>query len=116
MDSNATDGFRKLSHLLQSPPFPPQAVKNLLMLLCQPQQGVDDRAAAVMADNPELVASSLSRVMPTTLWLRFYSCLCLACCQQSVHGPLHLAAAVITDNTELFASILSKVLPLTLWP
>ena len=64
MDSNATDGFRKLSHLLQSPPFPPQTFNNLLMLYCKPQHAFYDLAAAVMADNPELVASSLSRVMP----------------------------------------------------
>lgn len=65
MDSNATDGFRKLSHLLQSPPFPPQTFNNLLMLYCKPQHAFYDLAAAVMADNPELVASSLSKVCCT---------------------------------------------------
>ena len=62
MDSNATDGFRKLSHLLQSPPFPPPTFNKLLMLYCKPQHAFYDLAAAVMADNPELVASSLSKV------------------------------------------------------
>ena len=62
MDSNATDGFRKLSHLLQSVPFPPPTFNNILMLYCKPQHGFYDLAAAVMADNPDLVASSLSKV------------------------------------------------------
>lgn len=62
MDSNATDGFRKLSHLLQSPPFPPPTLNNILMLYCKPQHAFYDLAAAVMADNPELVASSLTKV------------------------------------------------------
>ncbi|DBA87125.1 TPA: hypothetical protein ACH3X2_005245 [Trebouxia sp. C0005] len=61
MDSDPTGGFRKLSHLLQSPPFPPQTFCNILMLYCKPQHAFYDLAADVMADNADLVATNLSK-------------------------------------------------------
>jgi len=65
MDSDPTGGFRKLSHLLQSPPFPPQTFCNILMLYCKPQHAFYDLAADVMADNADLVATNLSKVALT---------------------------------------------------
>ena len=65
MDSEPTGGFRKLSHLLQSPPFPPQTFCNILMLYCKPQHAFYDLAADVMADNADLVATNLSKVCLT---------------------------------------------------
>ena len=64
MDSDPTGGFRKLSHLLQSPPFPPQTFCNILMLYCKPQHAFYDLAADIMAENSDLVATSLSKVIP----------------------------------------------------
>ena len=70
MDSDPTGGFRKLSHLLQSPPFPPQTFCNILMLYCKPQHAFYDLAADVMAENADLVATSLSKVawLPKTIF------------------------------------------------
>ena len=63
MDADPTGGFRKLSHLLQSPPFPPQTFCNILMLYCKPQHAFYDLAGTVMAEHPDLVATSLSKVL-----------------------------------------------------
>ena len=62
MDVDATGGFRKLSHLLQSPPFPPPTFCNILMLYCKPQHAFYDLAADIMAENTDLVATGLSKV------------------------------------------------------
>lgn len=56
MDTDPNGGFRKLTHLLQSPPFPPVTFANLLLLYCKPQRGLYDLAADVMAENPDLLA------------------------------------------------------------
>ena len=65
IDADPTSGFRKLGHLLQSPPFPPQTFCNILMLYCKPQHASYDLAGTVMAENPDLVATSLSKVTST---------------------------------------------------
>ena len=56
MDTDPNGGFRKLTHLLQSPPFPPVTFANLLLLYCKPQHSLYDLAADVMAENPDLLA------------------------------------------------------------
>ena len=56
MDADPNGGFRKLTHLLQSPPFPPVTFANLLLLYCKPQHGLYDLAADVMAESPDLLA------------------------------------------------------------
>ncbi|KAK9814353.1 hypothetical protein WJX72_004394 [[Myrmecia] bisecta] len=61
MDEDATGGFKKLNHLLQNPPFPPETFANLLLLYCKPQHAFYDLAADVMAENPHLVAKHLSK-------------------------------------------------------
>ena len=67
MDIDPTSGFRKLSHLLQAPPFPPPTFCNILMLYCKPQHAFYDLAADIMAENTDLVATSLSKVSPCRL-------------------------------------------------
>merc|ERR1719460_3635555 len=52
MDSNATEGFRKLNYLLQHPPFPPETLVNLLLLYCK--YNYYDLAADILAENAEL--------------------------------------------------------------
>ncbi|KAL3133916.1 hypothetical protein ABBQ32_008370 [Trebouxia sp. C0010 RCD-2024] len=61
MDIDPTGGFRKLSHLLQAPPFPAPTFCNILMLYCKPQHAFYDLAADIMAENSDLVATSLSK-------------------------------------------------------
>jgi len=58
MDSNATDGFRKLNYLISRPPFPPESFGNLLLLYCKHQYY--DMAADVSADNIHLHSTCLS--------------------------------------------------------
>lgn len=82
MDVDPTGGFRKLSHLLQSPPFPPPTFCNILMLYCKPQHAFYDLAADIMAENADLVATSLSKVWPLTcasLSVTQPTCNCLPC-------------------------------------
>jgi hypothetical protein len=43
--------------------FPPETFPNLLLLYASPAHGFLDLAADVMADNPQLVATTLSRVL-----------------------------------------------------
>lgn len=73
MDTAPGAGFKKLNFLVSSSAggdgagcagagAPPEAFANLLLLYCAPQQGFLDLAADVMAENPDLCASLLSRV------------------------------------------------------
>lgn len=59
MESDPTDGFNKLNHLLQNPPFPDETFQNLLILYCKPQHEFYDLAADVMAENPDMVREHL---------------------------------------------------------
>ena len=61
MDADPTGGFKKLNFLLQSPPFPPEAFPNLLLLYCKPCHAFYDLAADVIAENPQHVAKLLSK-------------------------------------------------------
>lgn len=59
MDTDPTGGFKKLNFLLQSSTFPPETFPNLLLLYCK--HGFLDLAADVLAENPQYVASLLSK-------------------------------------------------------
>jgi tetratricopeptide repeat protein 30 len=59
MDSNATEGFRKLNYLLQHPPFPPETLVNLLLLYCK--YNYYDLAADILAENAELTYKYLEQ-------------------------------------------------------
>jgi len=52
MDDDPTNGFKKLSFLLQNPPFPPETFPNLLLLYAQYEYF--DLAADVLAENADL--------------------------------------------------------------
>lgn len=58
METEPTDGFRKLNFLLSIPPFPPETFGNLLLLYCKYQYY--DLAADVLAEHAHLHATSLS--------------------------------------------------------
>jgi tetratricopeptide repeat protein 30 len=62
MGSAPGAGFKKLNYLISSGSFPPEAFANLLLLYCAPQHGFLDLAADVMAENPDLCVSLLSKV------------------------------------------------------
>ncbi|GBF97318.1 flagellar associated protein [Raphidocelis subcapitata] len=61
MGSDPAGGFRRLNHLLGLASFPPEAFPNLLLLYASPAHRFLDLAADVMADNPALVHSLLTR-------------------------------------------------------
>lgn len=67
MDKSPGAGFKKLNFLISSGNFPPETFANLLLLYCAPQHGFLDLAADVMAENPDLCATLLSKVS-ITLW------------------------------------------------
>ena len=54
--------FSKLHHLLTTSCFPAEAFSNLLLLYCSPQHALYDAAADLMAQNPDLVEGSISKV------------------------------------------------------
>ena len=54
--------FSRLHHLLTSNCFPAEAFSNLLLLYCSPQHALYDAAADLMAQNPDLVENSVSKV------------------------------------------------------
>ena len=58
MDDDATGGFRKLTFLLQHPPFPPETFGNLLLLHCK--YNYYDLAADILAENSHLTYKFLS--------------------------------------------------------
>lgn len=62
MDKSPGAGFKKLNFLISSGNFPPETFANLLLLYCAPQHGFLDLAADVMAENPDLCATLLSKV------------------------------------------------------
>lgn len=62
MDSDPRGGFKKLTFLLQSPPFPPETFANLLLLYCKPTHGFYDLAADVLAENPQYASKFLTQV------------------------------------------------------
>mmetsp|Transcript_16108 Transcript_16108/g.32071 ORF Transcript_16108/g.32071 Transcript_16108/m.32071 type:complete len:646 (+) Transcript_16108:16-1953(+) len=59
MDSDATQGFRKLNFLLSNPPFPPETFGNLLLLYTK--FGYYDLAADILADNAHLTFKFLTQ-------------------------------------------------------
>ncbi|CAG9466699.1 unnamed protein product [Pedinophyceae sp. YPF-701] len=60
-DDNPAESFRKLNHLLQNPPYPPEAFANLLLLYCNPRMEMYEWAADVLAGNEDLVQSNLAK-------------------------------------------------------
>ncbi|KAL2623478.1 hypothetical protein R1flu_003683 [Riccia fluitans] len=61
MEKDPTSGFRKLSFLLQNPPFPPETLGNLLLLYCNQSHAFYDLAADVMAENADYTTKYLSQ-------------------------------------------------------
>jgi len=61
MADDPTTGFKKLNHLLQIPPFPPETFHNLLLFYCKYQYY--DLAADVLAENSHLSFKYLSQHM-----------------------------------------------------
>ncbi|MCO5574755.1 hypothetical protein L7F22_028545 [Adiantum nelumboides] len=61
MDLDPAAGFRKLNFLIQNPPFPPEAYRNLLLLYCKPSHRFTELASMLMADNEELTSKVLSQ-------------------------------------------------------
>jgi tetratricopeptide repeat protein 30 len=58
MDKEATIGFKKMKHLIQNPPFPPETFANLLLLYCK--HGYYYLAADVLAENDHLSLNYLT--------------------------------------------------------
>lgn len=86
MDKSPGAGFKKLNFLISSGNFPPETFANLLLLYCAPQHGFLDLAADVMAENPDLCATLLSKVkeghsaaQPVPSYTP--ECVCWAVCQ-----------------------------------
>ncbi|KAI5061927.1 hypothetical protein GOP47_0022466 [Adiantum capillus-veneris] len=63
MDVDPAAGFRKLNFLIQNPPFPPEAYRNLLLLYSKPSHRFTELASMLMADHEELT----SKVLPQDL-------------------------------------------------
>lgn len=61
MDEDPNSGFKKLSFLLNNPPFPPETFGNILLLYVK--YGYFDLAADVMAEHSLLTYNLLSRDM-----------------------------------------------------
>uniref|UniRef100_A0A3B3C6I8 Tetratricopeptide repeat protein 30 n=1 Tax=Oryzias melastigma TaxID=30732 RepID=A0A3B3C6I8_ORYME len=61
MDSRPSEGFEKLSFLMQQPPFPPVCFGNLLLLYCKHEYF--DLVADVLAENAHLTYKFLSPYM-----------------------------------------------------
>ena len=59
MESDPNSGFKKLKHLIQHPPFPPETFGNLLLLYCKHQHYL--LAADILAENSHLSFSYLSQ-------------------------------------------------------
>ena len=57
MEKSPAEGFRKIRHILQTPPFPPEAFGNLLLLYIK--YDLHGLAADLLADNPILASSCL---------------------------------------------------------
>ena len=68
-EEDAAGCFSRLHHLLTSNCFPAEAFSNLLLLYCSPQHALYDAAADLMAQNQELVESSISKVSQPSLAL-----------------------------------------------
>lgn len=58
-DEDTSQSFRKLNHLLQNPPYPPEAFQNLLLLCCRPAVARYNLVADMMAENPDMAQSAL---------------------------------------------------------
>ncbi|KAL0486723.1 intraflagellar transport protein 70A [Acrasis kona] len=58
MDKEATIGFKKMKHLIQNPPFPPETFANLLLLYCK--HGYYYLAADILAENDHLSTNYLT--------------------------------------------------------
>jgi tetratricopeptide repeat protein 30 len=58
MDKEATTGFKKMKHLIQNPPFPPETFANLLLLYCK--HGYYYLAADILAENDHLSMNFLT--------------------------------------------------------
>ncbi|KAF0983617.1 hypothetical protein FDP41_010682 [Naegleria fowleri] len=59
METDPNAGFKKLKHLIQHPPFPPETFGNLLLLYCKHQHYL--LAADILAENSHLSFSYLSQ-------------------------------------------------------
>ena len=64
MDGKPSEGFQKLTFLLQQNPFPPETFGNLLLLYCKYEYY--DLAADVLAENAHLTYKYLT---PVRGWL-----------------------------------------------
>lgn len=58
IEEKTAEGFKKLNHLLQNPPFPPETFPNLLLLYCK--YSYFDMAADILAENTDLTYKSIS--------------------------------------------------------
>lgn len=58
MEDDPQNGFKKLTWLLQNPPFPPESFPNVLLLYCKYQYF--DVAADVLAENVDLTFKCIS--------------------------------------------------------
>ncbi|CAD8079796.1 unnamed protein product [Paramecium primaurelia] len=59
IEEKTAEGFKKLNHLLQNPPFPPETFSNLLLLYCK--YGYFDMAADILAENADLTFNTISQ-------------------------------------------------------
>ncbi|CAD8133084.1 unnamed protein product [Paramecium pentaurelia] len=59
LDPQTAEGFKKLNHLLQNPPFPSETFSNLLLLYCK--YGYFDMAADILAENADLTFNTISQ-------------------------------------------------------
>ena len=58
IEDKTSEGFKKLNHLLQNPPFPPETFPNLLLLYCK--YSYYDMAADILAENTDLTFKTIS--------------------------------------------------------
>jgi len=58
IEEKTAEGFKKLNHLLNNPPFPPETFPNLLLLYCK--YGYYDMAADILAENSDLTYKCIS--------------------------------------------------------
>lgn len=58
IEENTAQGFKKLNHLLNNPPFPAETFSNLLLLYCK--YHYYDMAADILAENADLTYKSIS--------------------------------------------------------
>lgn len=59
IEEKTGEGFKKLNHLLNNPPFPAETFPNLLLLYCKYQYF--DMAADILAENTDLTYKSINK-------------------------------------------------------